>query len=100
MMLKVILGNGFGQDISNLVFCPDGIDFDKTTANVLPKVMETRVDMLGAWMEFGKMGKFEGTGVVLKCFAVNVGYVCDDLKPFLFNFLNEKHDWKYVAERL
>ena len=100
MTLKVILGNGFGQDISNLVLRSDGIDFDKTVANVLPKVMETRVDMLGAWTVFGKTGKFEGTGVVLKCFAVNVGYVCDDLKPFLFNFLNEKHDWKYVAERL
>ncbi len=100
MTLKVILGNGFGQDISNLVLRPDGIDFDKTVANVLAKVMETRVDMLGAWTEFGKTGKFEGTGVVLKCFAVNVGYVCDDLKPFLFNFLNEKHDWKYVVERL
>ncbi len=48
MTLKVILGNGFGQDISNLVLRSDGIDFDKTAANVLPKVMETRVDMLGA----------------------------------------------------
>ncbi len=70
MTLKVILRNGFGQDISNLVFRPDGIDFDKTIANVLPKVMETRVDMLGAWTEFGKTGKFEGTGVVLECFAI------------------------------
>jgi len=100
MTLKVFLGNGFGQDISNLVLRPDGIDFDKTIANVLAKVMETRVDMLGAWAEFGKTGKFEGTGVILKCFAVNVGYVCNDLKPFLFYFLNRKHDWKYVAERL
>jgi len=62
--------------------------------------METCVDMLGAWAELGKMGKFEGTEVILKCFAVNVGYVCDGLKPYLFNFLNEKHDGKYVAERL
>ena len=100
MTLKIVLRDGLREDIGDLVLCPNGINFDEAIADVLAEVMKARVDVFGARTEFGKTGKFEGTGVVLECFAIDVGHVGDDLESFFTYFLNEKHDGKDVAERL
>jgi hypothetical protein len=101
MALKIVLGDGLREDIGNLVFCPDGINFDETVSNMLAEVMKARVDVFGARAaKFGKTSKFEGTGVVLECFATNMGRVGNDSKSLFMNFPNEKHDREDVAEHL
>ena len=100
MALKVVLWKGLREDISNLVFCPDGINFYESISDVLTEVVEAGVDVFGAWAKLRKASEFEGTGVVLECFAVNLGNVCDDSETLFTNFLNEKHDGEDVVEGL
>ena len=40
---------------------------------MLTEVVKARVDVFVAWEKFWKASKFEGTRVVLECFAVNMG---------------------------
>jgi hypothetical protein len=59
--------------------------------------MVTYVDVLGTRAKLRKPCKFQCTGVVFKNFAVYIGLCTDDLKTLLANFLNQKHDGKYVS---
>ncbi len=99
MTLKIILRDGLCEDIGDLVLCPDEINFNETVANVLAEMVKARVDVFSVGSEFGKTGKFEGTGVVLECFAINMGHVGDDAESLFAYFLNKEHDGD-VAERL
>ncbi len=100
MTLKIVLRDGLHEDIGDLVLCPDGINFNEAVANVLAEMVKARVDVFSAGSELGKTGKFEGTGVVLECFAINMGHVGDDAEPLFAYFLNKEHDGKNIAERL
>ncbi len=53
--------------------------------------------MLGVRAKLWKPGEFQGTGVVFKNLAIYVGLGTDNLKTLLANFLNQKHNWKYVS---
>jgi hypothetical protein len=67
---------------------------------VLTEVVEAGVDVFGAWAKLGKASKFEGTGVVLERFAVNLRNIGDDGETLFADFLNKKHDGEDVAEGL
>ena len=93
-----ILSQWFGQSISNLVEGADGEDLDETLPYVLTKVMVARVDVFGARTELGQTSEFEGTGVILKNFAINDGLVANNLVSTLAHLLEQFHDWNHVAE--
>ncbi len=59
--------------------------------------MVTYVDVLGMRAKLRKPCEFQRTGVVFKNFAVYVVLGTDHLKTLLANFLNQKHDRKYVS---
>jgi hypothetical protein len=61
------------------------------------KVMVTYVDVLGMRAKLWEPSKFQCTRVVLKNLAVYVVLGTDDLKTLLANFLNQKHDRKYIS---
>ncbi len=71
-------------------------DLDKPVPYVFAKVMVTYVDVLGKRAKLWKPGEFQCTGVVFKNLAIYVGLGTDNLKTLLVNFLNQKHNRKYV----
>jgi hypothetical protein len=94
--LEVILRKGFSKSISNLIPGSYWEDLDKPVSYVFAKVMVTYVDMLGMRTKLWKPSKLQCTRVVLKNIAVYVGLGTDDLKTLLTNFLNQKHNGKYI----
>lgn len=82
-----VLSQRLGQSVSNLVVRADGEDLDEPFADVLPKVMEAHVDVLGARTKLRQTSELESAGVILKHFAVNDGLVADDLVPKLAHLI-------------
>ncbi len=72
-------------------------DLDKPVSYVFAKMMVTYVDVLGTRAKLWKPFEFQRIRVVFKNFAVYVGLGTDHLKTILANFLNQKHDRKYVS---
>ena len=97
MLLEDILRKGFSKGVSDLILGSYWEDLDKPVPYVFTKVMVTYVDVLGTRAKLWKPCKFQCTGVVFKNLAVYVGLGTDNLKTFLANFLNRKHDKKYVS---
>ena len=88
MPAEGILSQWFGQSISNLVEGADGEDLDETLPHVLTKVMVARVDVFRARTEqLGQTSEFEGTGVILKNFAINDGLIANNLVSTLAHLL-------------
>jgi hypothetical protein len=56
--------------------------------------------MLGTRMEIWKPSEFQCTRVIFKNLAVYLGLGIDELKILLTNFLNQKHDRKYISKEL
>ena len=97
LSLEDILRKGFSKSICDLILGSYWEDLDKPIPYVFAKVMVTYVDVLGARAKLWKPCEFQRTGVVFKNFAVYVGLGTDHLKTLLANFLNHKHDRKYVS---
>ncbi len=95
--LEGILRKGFSKSICNLILGSYWEDLDKPVPYVFAKVMVTDVDVLGTRAKLRKPCKFQCTGVVFKNFAVYVGLGTNNLETLLANFLNQKHDRKYVS---
>ncbi len=95
--LEDILRKGFSKGVRDLILGSYWEDFDKPVPYLFAKVMVTYVDVLGTRAKLRKPCKFQCTGVVFKNFAVYVGLGTDYLKTLLANFLNQKHDRKYVS---
>jgi hypothetical protein len=95
--LEDILRKGFSKGTGNSILGSYWEDLDKPVPYVFTKVMVTYVDVLSTRAKLQKPGKFQFTGVVFKNFAVYVGLGTDNLKTLLVNFLNQKHDRKYVS---
>jgi hypothetical protein len=95
--LEDILRKGFSKSICDLIIGSYREDFDRPVPYVFAKVMVTDIDVLGARTKLWKPCKFQCTIVVFKTFAVYVGLGTDHLKTLLANFLNQKHDRKYVT---
>jgi hypothetical protein len=98
--LEVILRKGFSKNISNLIPGSYWEDLDKPALYVFAKVMVTYADVLGMRTKLWKPSKFsefQCTGVVFKNLAVYVGLGTDDLETLLANFLDQKHNGKYVS---
>ncbi len=94
--MEDILRKGFSKGICDLIFGSYWEDLYKPVPYVFTKVMVTYIDVLGTRVKFWKPCKFQRTGVVFKNFAVYVGLGTDHLKTLLANFLNQKHDRKYL----
>jgi hypothetical protein len=94
--LENILRKGFSKGTSNLILGSYWEDLDKPIPYVFAKVMVTYVDVLGMRAKLRKPGEFQCTRVVFKNLAVYVGLGTDHLKTLLANFLNQKHNRKYV----
>ncbi len=95
--LEDILRKGFSKGVRNLILSSYWEDLDKPIPYVFAKVMVTYADVFGMRAKLRKPCEFQRTGVVLKFFAVYVGLGTDHLKILLTNFLNQKHDRKYVS---
>ncbi len=72
-------------------------DLDKPVPYVFAKVMVTYVEVLDTRAKLWKPCDFQRTGVVFRNFALYVGLGTDPLKNLLANFLNQKHDRKYIS---
>jgi hypothetical protein len=97
VLLEDILRKGFSKGISNLILCSYWEDLDTPAPYMFAKVMVTYVDVLGTRAKLQKPGKFQCTEVVFKNLAVYVGLGTDNSKTLLANFLNQKHNRKYVS---
>jgi hypothetical protein len=95
--LEVILRKGFSESVSNLI--PDSYweDLENPISSVFAKVMVTYFDVLGMRAKLLEPTKFQCTRVILKNHAVYVGLGTDDLETLLANFLDQKHNGKYVS---
>ncbi len=97
MSLKDILRKGFSKGVHNLILGSYWEDLDKPIPYMFAnKVMVTYIDVLGTREKLWKPCKFQCTGVVFKNFAIYIGLGTYHLKTLLANFLNQKHDRKYV----
>jgi hypothetical protein len=95
--LEDILRKGFSKGVRDLILGSYWDDLDKPIPYVFAKVMATYVDVLGMRAKLWKPCEFQRTGVVFKNLAVYVGLGTDNLKTLLANFLNQKHDRKYIS---
>ncbi len=98
MLLEDILRKGFSKGVRDLILGSYWEDLDKPVPSVFAKVMVTYYDVLGIRAKLWKPCEFQCTGVVFKNPAVYVGLGTDNLKALLANFLNQKHDRKYVSK--
>jgi hypothetical protein len=60
MTLKIMLCQGLGKSISNLILSVNGEYFDKPLPHMLAKMMVAYVDVLGYRAKLGKPCQFEG----------------------------------------
>ncbi len=97
MLLEDILRKGFSKGVHNLILGYNWEDLDKPVPYVFAKVMVTYVYVLGRKAKLQKPDKFQCTRVVFKNLAIYVGLGTDNLKILLTNFLNQKHNRKYVS---
>jgi hypothetical protein len=97
VLLEDILRKGFSKGVRNLILGSYWEDLDKPVPYMFAKVMVTYVDVLGTRVKLWKPCKFQCTRVVFKNLAVYIGLGTDNLKTLLANFLNQKHNWKYVS---
>ncbi len=97
MLLEDFLRKGFSKGVHNLILGSYWEDLDKPVPYVFAKVMVKYVDVLGTRAKLWKPCKFQRTGVVFKNLAVYVGLGTDNLKTLLANFLDQKHDRKYIS---
>jgi hypothetical protein len=94
--LEDILRKGFRKGVSNLILSSYWKDLDKPVPYVFAKVMVTYVDVLGTRAKLWKPGEFQCIRVAFKNLAAYVGLGTDNLKTLLVNFLNQKHNRKYL----
>ncbi len=97
MSLENILRKGFSKGACDLILGSYWEDLDKPIPYMSAKVMVTYVDVLGTRAKLQKPGKFQCIGVVFKNLAKYVGLGTDNLKTLLANFLNQKHNRKYLV---
>jgi hypothetical protein len=97
VLLEEILRKGISKSVCNLILSYYWEDFDKTIPYVFAKVMVTDIDVLGTRAKLRKPCEIQCIGVVFKNLAVYAGLGTDHLKTLLANFLNQKHDRKYVS---
>jgi hypothetical protein len=95
--LEDILRKGFSKAIHDLILGSYWEDLDKPISYMFVKVMVTYIDVLSTRAKLWKPCKFQCTGVVFKNLAVYVGLGTDNLKTLHTNFLNQKHDRKYIS---
>ncbi len=56
--------------------------------DMIAKMVVTHIDVLGARAKLRKSGKFQGSQIVFKHFAVDVGLSADDWDVVILNFLD------------
>jgi hypothetical protein len=66
MTLKIILCQGLGKSVSNLVLSVNGEYFDKSLSHMFTKMMIAYIDVLGPRAKRRKPCQCEGTSVVSK----------------------------------
>ncbi len=96
MLPEDILRKGVSKGVHDWILRSYWEDLDKPIPYVFAKVIVTYVDVLGTRAKLWKPGKFQCTGDVFKNLAVYVGLGTDNLKTLLTNFLNQKHNRKYI----
>jgi hypothetical protein len=86
MTCKVILSEGLGKCVSNLVLCVNMENLDKSLAYVFTKVMVADIDMFCSGTKLGELSQFQSARVVLKDLTVDVGLSTNDLKVSFLHF--------------
>ncbi len=85
---KVVLWQGLGEHISDLVGGSYWEDLDEPLLHMFTEVMVADVDVLGAGAQLGKPCQFQCTCIVLKDLAIDVGLGADDWNVLVLHFLN------------
>ncbi len=86
MTCKVILSEGLGKCVSNLVLCVNREYLDKSLAYVFTKVMVADIDMFHSGTKLGESSQFQSARVVLKDLTVDVGLSANGLKISFLHF--------------
>jgi hypothetical protein len=86
MTCKVILSEGLGKCVSNLVLRVNREYLDKSLAYMFTKVMVADIDMFCSGMKIGESSQFQSARVVLKDLTVDVGLSTNDLKVSFLHF--------------
>ena len=92
MMCKVILSEGLGKCVSNLVLCVNRKYLDKSLAYVSTKVMVADIEMFHSGTKLGESSQFQSARVVLKDLTVDVGLSTNDLKILFLHFCYYVHN--------
>ncbi len=88
MKLKVILCQGFGEGISNLVLGVHREDLDESLVHMFAKMMVAHVsDVLGPRAKLRKPCHLEGARIVFEDLTVHVGLGTQDIEVSLPHFL-------------
>jgi hypothetical protein len=87
MTLKIILCQGLGKSISNLILGVNVEYFDKPLPHMFAKMMVAYIDLLGSRAKLGKPCQFKGPWVVFKNLAIHVGLGTKNLEILLPHFL-------------
>jgi hypothetical protein len=87
MTLKVILCQGFGECVSNLVFGVHRKDLDESLVYMYAKMMVAHVNVLGPRAKLRKPCQFQGTIIVAEDLTVHVGLSTQDNEVLLPHFL-------------
>jgi hypothetical protein len=87
MTLKIILCQGFGECVSNLVLGVHREDLDESLAHMFVKMMVAYVNVLGPRAKLRKPGQFEGAKIVFKDLTVHIGLGTQDIEFSLPHFL-------------
>jgi hypothetical protein len=87
MTLKVILCQGFGEGISNLVLGVHREDLDESLAHMFAKMMAAHINMLGPRAKLRKPCYLEGARIVFEDLTVHVGLGTQDIEVLLPHFL-------------
>ncbi len=86
MTCKVILSEGLGKCVSNLVLCVNREYLDKSLVYVFTKVMVADIDMFCSRTKLGELSQFQSARVVFKDLTVDVGLGTNDLKISFLHF--------------
>jgi len=66
----------------------DSVKHDFSAVDVVPKMMELDIDVLGSWAHLWDLGNFEHTAVVLKDAAVDGWLGGDHVESLALELLN------------
>ena len=95
---KGVLRKRLGQRIGRHHLGATWEELDDAKPHMLTEVMPHSVDVLGARTELGKASKLQGTGVVLKHLAVDIGFSSEHRETLSLDLCHQFYGWDDILE--